>query len=103
MTHQVDDRDWPLVRLVQSGRQCDDDVRGLTDALARAVCRADAESRRFVVLLDYRRRTVPAGGGADADAFWRAHGGAVARWCAALIRLDPDETMTVARQPAAIS
>lgn len=100
MAHHVDDRAWPLIRLVQTGRQHPDDIRGLTDALVAAARRADAEARPFVVVLDYRQRDVTTpGGDANTDAFWRDHGPAVARWCAAMIRLDPDDTVTVAHQP----
>jgi hypothetical protein len=100
MSHRVDDSAWPLVRLSQTGPRSVEDVRGLTAALAAAVRRAEAEAQPFVVVLDYRGRTAAAPRyDVTVDAFWRTHGGAVGRWCTAMIRLDPDGTATAVHRP----
>jgi hypothetical protein len=99
MSHLVDDRTWPVLRLVQVGPRCPEDVRGLTDGLAAAARRADEETRSFVVVLDYRDRA-PGGDSVDTEGFWGDYGAALARWCAAIVRLDPDDRVTVLRRPA---
>jgi hypothetical protein len=99
MGHLVDDRTWPVLRLVQLGPRGPDDVRGLTEGLAAAARRADAETRSFVVVLDYRDGTPATAEPVDTDGFWGVHGTALARWCAAMIRLDPDDGMTVLCRP----
>ncbi|MEV0584801.1 hypothetical protein [Nonomuraea sp. NPDC050310] len=84
MSNSLDLSAWPLVQAAQAGRMTLDDAAELETGMRALLARAQAENRRFALVVDQRERRAPEKGALEGvHAFWDAHAEEIATWCLA--------------------